>query len=92
MDTNAEDVAKWLGRETGHVPEADEGYDEDEKAEHEPGRIGLPNAHNDRMRKFFDGLHLEKALTEKRRQKSVESLGEAEKMDEALRGSLGAGY
>jgi hypothetical protein len=84
MDTSPEDITSWLARETGHVPEADEGYTEDSETK-APGRLGLSDPHKDKMRKFFDGLHLEKALTDKRRESSVTAVDEAEEMNEQLR-------
>lgn len=83
MDTSPEDVAKWLATETGHNPEADEGY-EDEKTEEGPRAIGLPQDKHEKMRRFFDGLHVEKALTEKRRAESVDALDETDEFNKAL--------
>lgn len=88
MKNDAEDVAKWLARETGHVPEADEGYEEETEAEEETPRLGLPNKKHEQMRRFFDGLEIEKGLTAKRRAESMDAIDEADEMNKALKGSL----
>lgn len=85
MDTNPEDVATWLARETGHAPEAEEGYEGKGEAKGAPRAIGLPQDKHEKMRRFFDGLHVEKALTEKRRGEAIDDLDEADKFNEALR-------
>lgn len=93
-DPNAEDVASWLGRETGHVPEADEeaheGYEAGEEADGSRP-LGLPNANHEKLRQFFDGLHIEKSLTEKRRAEALAPLDEADQMNEALKGAISKG-
>lgn len=83
MDTSPEDIATWLARETGHVPEADAGYEE-------PKSLGLPNQSHEGLRKFFDGLHVEKALTEKRRNEALSAVDDAEEMHKALGESVKA--
>jgi len=93
MKTNPEDIANWLAVETGH--EADE-TDEVEKGEgaeesDEMPHLGLPNATHEKMRRFFDGLHVEKALTEKRRNDTMGMIDEAEKQNEALKSAIPPG-
>lgn len=86
MDTSPEDIADWLATETGH--EAEEGYgEEDTEKEGEigPRRLGLPQDKHEKMRRFFDGLHVEKALAEKRRNEPLQMMDEAEQMNEALK-------
>jgi hypothetical protein len=91
-DTSAEDVASWLGRETGHSPDSTDGYSEDEATEgEEPRSLGLPNANHEKLRQFFDGLHIEKSLTEKRRADALAPLDEADQMNEALKGAISKG-
>lgn len=87
MDTNPEDISTWLARETGHGDVSDEGYGE-EKAEEGPRPIGLPKDNHEKMRRFFDGLNVEKSLTEKRRSEALTDLDEAEAMNEALKRSI----
>ena len=96
----AADVAQWLARETGHTPGAEEGYS-DESVETEddmPKGMGLPNAKHEKMRRFFDGLHVEKSLTEKRRADALGAVDEADQMNQALKGAIspqtppGGGY
>ena len=89
MKNDAEAVSQWLARETGHVPEADEGYEEGEETEAgEIPHLGLPNPKHEKMRRFFDGLEVEKGLTAKRRAESMEAIDEADEMNKALKGSI----
>lgn len=92
--TSAEDVAMWLGRETGHAPEATEGYDEEKKGYDAENGIGLPQGDHEKMRRFFDGLHVEKALTEKRRNEALDMVDEADQMNQDLKKIVppGGGY
>lgn len=90
MDTNPEDIAQWLARETGHTPESDEGYTEGE-IEDGPRKIGLPQDKHEKLRRFFDGMHVERALTEKRRAEALQEVDEAEAMNQALKGATPQG-
>lgn len=91
-ETDAADIATWLARETGH-PTGDEevategGYDESKG-------IGLPQAKHEEMRRFFDGLEVERALKEKRSASALEAVDEADEMNKALKNSIppGGGY
>ena len=95
---DAADVAQWLARETGHVPEADEGYGEGEASYDADKGVGLPNKNHERMRRFFDGLNVEQAMTERRRMDAMMDIDEAEMQKQALRGAIpeqtppGGGY
>lgn len=85
MKTDPEEIATWLARETGHAPGTEEGYEEEGAEEAAPRAIGLPQDKHEKMRRFFDGLHVEKAMTEKRRSDALTDMDEAEKMNEALK-------
>jgi len=87
--TNPEDIASWLGRETGHTPEADEGYEGEVQTEDEG--FGLPNPKHEKLRRFFDGIDVEKQLTAKRRATALSQVDEAEKMNQALMGAIPPG-
>lgn len=87
MDTNPEDIATWLARETGHAPVGDEGYGDDEATEG-PRKIGLPQDKHEKLRRFFDGLHVEKGLTEKRRAGALDAVDETEKMNQSLQQAI----
>lgn len=87
MDTNPEDIATWLARETGHTPVGDEGYGDEETTEG-PRKIGLPQDKHEKLRRFFDGLHIEKGLTEKRRAESLDAVDETDEMNKALQKSI----
>jgi len=93
MKTDPEEIATWLARETGHAPEAEGGY-EGEEVEEAPRKIGLPQDKHEKMRRFFDGLHVEKAMTEKRQADALSAVDEAEQMNEALKKATppGGGY
>lgn len=90
METNPEDVAKWLARETGHAPEAEEGYSE-EATEEGPRKIGLPQDKHEKLRRFFDGLHVERSLQERRRAESLNAVDEADMMNQSLKAAIPQG-
>lgn len=96
MDTSPEDVALWLARETGHTAEGPEGYETKgaEMEEEGPRRIGLPQDNHEKLRRFFDGLNIEKAMTEKRRASAIDKMDETAQMNEALKQATppGGGY
>lgn len=94
MKTDPEEIATWLARETGHAPGTEEGYEDEETVEETPRRFGLPQDKHEKMRRFFDGLHVEKAMTEKRQAEAMSAVDEAEQMNEALKGAIppGGGY
>lgn len=85
-DTSVEDVTTWLARETGHAPEADEGYEVD--GEEPASSFGLPNPKHEKMRRFFDGLQVEKQLKAKRDEEALSMVDEAEEMNNALKGAI----
>lgn len=89
--TSAEDVATWLARETGHVPEAEEGYEGETGGYDAEKGAGLPNPKHEKLRRFFDGLHVQKTLDEKRRSEAISQVDEAEEMNKALRDAVPPG-
>lgn len=83
--TSSKDVASWLARETGHVPEDEETTEGTYSSEE---GIGLPNPKHEKLRRFFDGLNIEKGLTERRRADALSAIDETAEMNKALKGAL----
>jgi len=92
--TSAEDVATWLARETGHSPSSNEGYaapdtsaSSDTAASDQQG-YGLPNKNHEKLRRFFDGLHIQNAMNAKRKADALNNMDETQQMNDALKQAL----
>lgn len=84
MQNDPEAIAQWLAMETGHVADG-EAYEEEEE------QPKLPIARRANLRQFFDGIDVEKKLTERRRAKAMEPLDQADALMKAVQEPPAAG-
>lgn len=82
--SDAEAIAEWLGRETGHTPEADEGYGDQPV-------LDMPTKRRADLGQFFDGLHVQKEMQARRRDEAVTALDEADELRKAIAPTLNQG-
>lgn len=73
---DVEAIAEWLATETGHTGETE--------TEEEGPKQHLPTQRRENMRQFFDGIDLEKKMTERRRNKAMEPIEQADELMKAV--------
>lgn len=81
----AEDIATWLARETGHTDGPDGDTEEPDEG------IGLPQKRKAELDQFFSGLEVEKAMRNQRRQEAVADVDDAAELRKAIAPRLSEG-